>query len=45
MQHVTGWDTGLNQDYCRALAIWFATRLAAREVVRRFWSKSENNHE
>lgn len=34
-QRVTGWDTGLSQDYDRGLAQWFASRLGAREDLRR----------
>jgi hypothetical protein len=30
-------DAHLMQDINRGLAIWFATRLDAREVVRRWW--------
>jgi len=33
----TGWDNGLCQDYCRGLSLWFASRLDAREVVRRWF--------
>lgn len=33
----TGWDNGLCQDYCRKLSMWFASRLDAREVVRRWF--------
>ena len=32
------WDSAhLMQDIDRGLAIWFASRLDAREVVRRWW--------
>jgi hypothetical protein len=31
---VTGWPPGLLQDDCRALSIWFATRIDARWVLR-----------
>lgn len=31
----TGWDNGLNQDYSRDLGKWFASRLSAREDVRK----------
>jgi len=31
---VTGWDDGLNQDYCRGLGQWFASRLSAKQDVR-----------
>lgn len=37
MPERTGWDNGLCQDYERGLALWFASRLDAREVVRRFF--------
>ena len=33
----TGWDSGLCQDYCRALSLWFASRMDARHVVRRWF--------
>lgn len=36
---VTGWDTGLCQDYSRALSKWFASRLDARHVLRRFFGE------
>lgn len=35
----TGWQNGLSQDYCPKLHLWFATRLDARAVIRRFWGK------
>ena len=35
--HRTGWNNGLCQDYDRGLAKWFASRLDAREVVRRWF--------
>ena len=34
MTHVTGWDTGLCQDYSKGLALWFASRLGARHQLR-----------
>lgn len=37
----TGWDTGLCQDYNRKLALWFASRLDAREVVRRWFGEQK----
>jgi len=33
----TGWDNGLCQDYCRGLALWFASRLDARHTIRRWF--------
>ena len=35
----TGWDTGLCQDYNRALSKWFASRMGARHVLRRFFGE------
>ncbi len=35
--HATGWNTGLCQDYCRQLSLWFASRIDARHVVRRWF--------
>lgn len=35
----TGWDTGLCQDYSRGLALWFASRLDARHVIRRWFGE------
>lgn len=35
----TGWDTGLCQDYNRALSKWFASRLDARHVLRRVFGE------
>jgi len=32
---MTGWDTGLSQDYNGDLGRWFADRLGAREQLRR----------
>lgn len=32
----TGWNNGLCQDYCRSLSLWFASRIDARTVIRRF---------
>jgi hypothetical protein len=32
--NATGWNTGLCQDYSRALSLWFASRIDARWVVR-----------
>ena len=40
----TGWDTGLCQDYCGELAIWFATRLDARAVVRQWFGEQRASH-
>ncbi len=34
---VTGWDTGLCQDYNRGLALWFASRIDARWIIRRWF--------
>lgn len=31
----TGWPPGLLQDDCKGLSRWFASRLDAREVLRR----------
>lgn len=31
----TGRNDGLCQDYCKGLALWFSSRLDARDVVRR----------
>ena len=31
----TGWPPGLLQDDCRALSMWFASRVDARWQVRR----------
>lgn len=33
----TGRNDGLCQDYCRKLHLWFASRLDARWVVRRWF--------
>lgn len=33
---MSGWDTGLCQDYSRSLSQWFASRLDARAVLRRW---------
>ena len=41
----TGWDSGLCQDYCRKLSLWFASRLDAREVVRRFFGDQRRKHD
>lgn len=41
----TGWDNGLCQDYERGLALWFASRLDAREVVRRFFGDQRRKHD
>lgn len=35
----TGWDTGLCQDYNRKLSLWFASRLDARAVLRRWFGE------
>jgi len=35
----TGWQDGLCQDYDRKLHKWFASRLDARIVVRRFYGE------
>jgi hypothetical protein len=34
MAPVTGWNTGLCQDYSKGLALWFASRLGARHELR-----------
>jgi len=39
----TGWDTGLCQDYCRGLALWFASRLDARHVIRRWFGEQRKS--
>ena len=39
----TGWPPGLLQDDCRELARWFASRLDAREVVRRVCAEIEKS--
>lgn len=39
----TGWDNGLNQDYCRELGQWFASRLSAREDVRKAMMSNVKN--
>lgn len=41
----TGWDNGLCQDMCRKLALWFASRLDAREVVRRWFGDQRRKHD
>jgi hypothetical protein len=33
---VSGWDNGLCQDYSAKLSQWFASRLDARAIVRRW---------
>lgn len=35
----TGWNNGLSQDYCKKLSQWFASRIDARYVVRKVFSK------
>ena len=40
---VSGATHGLSQDYCRGLAMWFATRLSANEDVRRAFPELFNN--
>jgi hypothetical protein len=35
----TGWDAGLCQDYHRGLALWFASRLDARNTLRRWFGE------
>ena len=35
----TGWDNGLNQDYCRELGRWFADRLGSRQQLREMFMK------
>lgn len=37
----TGWPPGLLQDDCRALSIWFASRIDARWVLRRVCAEIE----
>jgi hypothetical protein len=32
---MSGWDNGLNQDYCKELGRWFANRVDARHVLRK----------
>ena len=39
----TGWDTGLCQDYCRGLALWFASRLDARHTIRRWFGEQRKS--
>jgi hypothetical protein len=39
MTKVTGWDTGLMQDYHSGLARWFASRLGARHEIRLLFAK------
>lgn len=34
MTKVTGWDSGLSQDYDKGLGRWFANRLGARQQLR-----------
>ncbi len=34
---VSGWDSGLCQDYNRRLSMWFASRIDARHTVRRWF--------
>ena len=36
---VTGWDTGLCQDYHTGLARWFAGRLGARYELRLLFAR------
>ena len=45
MPERTGWDNGLCQDYDRGLALWFASRLDAREVVRRWFGDQRRKHD
>jgi hypothetical protein len=42
-QKPTGWDTGLCQDYNRKLSLWFASRLDARAVIRRWFGDQRKN--
>lgn len=37
---VTGWDTGLNQDYDRKLGQWFANRMDSRYVVSNLFKEN-----
>ncbi len=37
----TGWNNGLCQDYNRKLHLWFASRLDARAVVRRWFANDQ----
>ena len=39
MLKVTGWETGLCQDYHAGLARWFASRLGARYEIRLLFAK------
>lgn len=39
----TGWTDGLCQDYDRGLAKWFASRLSAREDVRKAFNVSDKD--
>jgi hypothetical protein len=36
-------EMGLSQEYCRGLAVWFATRLSAKEDVRKAFPDQFNN--
>lgn len=42
---VTGWDTGLCQDYSHALSKWFASRMDARHVLRRWFGEQRKTHD
>lgn len=42
---MTGWDTGLCQDYCRELSLWFASRLDARQTIRRNFGACNETHQ
>lgn len=38
----TGWPPGLLQDDSRGLSMWFASRVDARETIRRVFRKDED---
>jgi hypothetical protein len=39
---VSGWDTGLCQDYSKGLSNWFSTRLSARDDLRKAFTKQKD---